>query len=120
MAQSTTVHTPEVEEAVAEINGVEANKCCHHWVIQPADGPVSDGSCQVCGETREFKNYVEAATWGDSRTTGKGSAATATAESTSDDEATAGPDSAEDEPESEVEPDATELEPDATELESED
>ena len=110
MAQSTTVHTPEEEEAVAEINGVEANTCCHHWVIQPADGPVSDGACQVCGETREFKNYVEAATWGDSRTTGKGSAASATSEATSDDEDTTSPDLAEDGPESEVEPGATELE----------
>ena len=110
MAQSTSVHTPEVEEAVAEINGVETNRCCHHWVIQPAEGPVSDGSCQVCGEVREFKNYVEAATWGDSRTTGKASAAPATAEATSDDGEAAGPDPAEDEPESEVEPDAADLE----------
>ncbi len=41
--------------------------CRHHWSIQPADGPVSQGVCQRCGEVREFKNYVEAATWGDSR-----------------------------------------------------
>ncbi len=47
--------------------------CQHHWVIQPADGPVSNGSCQVCGEDREFKNYVESATWGDSRLTAKSS-----------------------------------------------
>ena len=48
--------------------------CQHHWVIQPADGPFSNGSCQVCGEVREFKNYVESATWGDSRLTTKSSA----------------------------------------------
>ena len=47
--------------------------CQHHWVIQPADGPFSNGSCQVCGEIREFKNYVESATWGDSRLTAKSS-----------------------------------------------
>ncbi len=41
--------------------------CCHHWVIQPATGPVSQGMCLTCGEEREFKNYVEAATWGDPR-----------------------------------------------------
>ena len=41
--------------------------CCHHWAIQPATGPVSQGVCRICGEVREFKNYVEAATWGDSR-----------------------------------------------------
>ena len=41
--------------------------CCHHWAIQPATGPLSQGVCRICGEVREFKNYVEAATWGDSR-----------------------------------------------------
>jgi len=37
--------------------------CRHYWIIQPATGPVSQGSCQTCGETREFKNYPEDATW---------------------------------------------------------
>ena len=55
-------------------------------MIQPADGPVSNGSCQVCGETREFKHYVESATWGDSRMTSKNSSASAIGSSTSDDE----------------------------------
>ena len=41
--------------------------CRHHWLIQAADGPTSDGVCRICGETREFKNYVETATWGDTR-----------------------------------------------------
>ena len=54
--------------------------CCHHWSIQPATGPVSQGVCKLCGEVREFKNYVEAATWGDSRLSNK---------STSDDSQTA-------------------------------
>ena len=35
--------------------------------IQAATGPVSSGVCQVCGEEREFKNYVEASTWGDDK-----------------------------------------------------
>jgi hypothetical protein len=30
-------------------------------------GPESQGICQSCGEVRDFKNYVEGATWGDSR-----------------------------------------------------
>ena len=42
-------------------------QCRHHWVIQPAEGPVSQGVCQACGEIREFKNYVESASWGDTR-----------------------------------------------------
>ena len=41
--------------------------CQHHWLIQSADGPESNGVCRICGETREFKNYVETATWGDTR-----------------------------------------------------
>ena len=41
--------------------------CRHHWLIQAADGPTSDGVCRICGEIREFKNYVETATWGDTR-----------------------------------------------------
>ena len=41
--------------------------CRHHWLIQAAEGPVSGGVCRICGESREFKNYVEAATWGDTR-----------------------------------------------------
>jgi hypothetical protein len=45
--------------------------CRHHWVIQPATGPVSPGVCQNCGEAREFKNYVEASTWGDERGGGR-------------------------------------------------
>ena len=83
MAQRTTIaSTPEIEDnAVASVS-----ECRHHWVIQPADGPVSNGACQICGENREFKNYVESATWGDSRIASKNSSASAGVESTSDDE----------------------------------
>ena len=77
--QITTAPTSESEntEAAVEV-------CRHHWLIQPADGPVSNGSCQICGENRQFKNYVESATWGDSRIASKD--ASTTVESTSDDE----------------------------------
>ena len=77
--QIATAPTSESEntEAAVEV-------CRHHWVIQPADGPVSNGSCQICGENRQFKNYVESATWGDSRIASKN--ASTTVESTSDDE----------------------------------
>ena len=33
--------------------------CCHHWMIQTADGPVSLGVCKNCFDTKEFKNSVE-------------------------------------------------------------
>ena len=82
MAQRTIAPTPEVEDNAA----AAVAECRHHWVIQPADGPVSNGACQICGENREFKNYVESATWGDSRIASKNSSASATVESTSDDE----------------------------------
>ena len=77
--QITTTPTPQLENTKAAVE-----VCRHHWVIQPADGPVSNGSCQICGENRKFKNYVESATWGDSRIASK--TPSATVESTSDDE----------------------------------
>ena len=93
MAQRTTI-APETTE---ENNAKRAvSTCRHHWVIQPADGPVSNGLCQVCGETREFKNYVESATWGDSRITNKASSASTT-ESTSDDSDESAPQAASEE-----------------------
>lgn len=52
--------------AVQEVEEM-APVCQHHWQIQAADGPTSPGICQLCGEIRDFKNYVETATWGDSR-----------------------------------------------------
>ena len=83
MAQRTTIAPePEVENNAA----ATVAECRHHWVIQPADGPVSIGACQICGETREFKNYVESATWGDSRIASKNASASASVVSTSDDE----------------------------------
>lgn len=89
MAQRTTI-APENNDEPA------VSTCRHHWVIQPADGPVSNGLCQVCGETREFKNYVESATWGDSRITNKASS-TSSKESTSDDADVSAPQAASEE-----------------------
>ena len=57
----TTTHIPERS---LEYQG-DAGPCCHHWVIEAPDGPVSLGSCRVCGETREFKNFIESAPWRD-------------------------------------------------------
>lgn len=68
MTQQTSMTMPDIEEQ-------NERRCCHHWVIQPASGPVSQGTCQVCGEVKEFKNYVEAATWGDDRLSSRSGAA---------------------------------------------
>ena len=59
MTQTTAITAPP-EEA-------NALACRHHWVIQPAMGPVSAGQCQVCGEHREFNNYVESSSWGEEK-----------------------------------------------------
>ena len=32
--------------------------CCHHWVIEIANGPVSWGVCQSCHEGKEFQNSI--------------------------------------------------------------
>ena len=83
----------------------------------PADGPISSGSCQVCGEIREFKNYVESATWGDARAAGKGASATSATPSTSDDQDTGNEDQgSNDLVDEEAEPN---IGPDESELESE-
>ncbi len=52
---------------VSLIEDREPPQCRHHWVIQSAAGPVSQGVCQVCGEVRGFQNYVESASWGATR-----------------------------------------------------
>lgn len=33
--------------------------CKHHWIIQPPQGTFSQGTCQVCGEVKEFRNTPE-------------------------------------------------------------
>jgi hypothetical protein len=35
----------------------------HHWNIEPPNGPVSAGVCDVCGESRDFKNSYEISSW---------------------------------------------------------
>ena len=82
MAQHISI-APEQEIEIESTS--QLADCRHHWVIQPADGPVSNGLCQACGETREFQNYVESATWGDRRISSKASSASSV-ESTSDDD----------------------------------
>lgn len=32
------------------------NECCHHWLIDKDSGPVSLGTCKLCGEVRQFSN----------------------------------------------------------------
>lgn len=42
----------------------EQPTCCHHWISEAPSGPVSNGICRLCGEEKEFKNYIETAPTG--------------------------------------------------------
>jgi hypothetical protein len=33
-----------------------AQPCRHHWVIESAESPTSEGHCKLCGEVRDFRN----------------------------------------------------------------
>ena len=49
------IHQEPMQTAPEE---TPVSTCCHHWVIEPANGPISQGVCQRCNESREFKNSV--------------------------------------------------------------
>ena len=70
MTQNASISVPTQAE--------EDPQCRHYWVIQPAMGPESQGICQTCGEIRDFKNYVEGASWGDSRLSNRSNSQAAT------------------------------------------
>jgi hypothetical protein len=36
--------------------------CSHHWIIEPALGPTSEGRCKLCGAKKVFLNIVEDST----------------------------------------------------------
>lgn len=51
-----------MDTALATNESVTADErpgCRHHWIIDEARGPRSDGRCKRCGSTRQFKNWLE-------------------------------------------------------------
>ncbi len=64
----------------------DSPECKHHWLIESPQGPVSRGICQLCDATREFKNYIDAISWGEesSQSTANYAIADAPAESSDD------------------------------------
>ncbi len=48
-----------VEESIEETVEEKTEPTCrHHWFIEPANGPISWGECQICHEGKEFKNSI--------------------------------------------------------------
>tara|TARA_B100000029_G_scaffold326813_1_gene319247 strand:+ start:1213 stop:1455 length:243 start_codon:yes stop_codon:yes gene_type:complete len=43
--------------------GITDDGCAHHWIIEPPNGAVSQGSCKICGEQKEFRNSFEYSSW---------------------------------------------------------
>ena len=52
----------QIASQVGEV-GVVAVTCRHYWIVDPPDGPVSQGVCRYCDEVRDFKNFLEEAPW---------------------------------------------------------
>ena len=61
MESASTTNETLLEPEVTEIQ--EEPTCQHHWVIDRPSGPLSKGVCRLCGENREFQNYVEGSSW---------------------------------------------------------
>ena len=59
METSTPVHG-----AGADSQSEGAATCPHQWIIDTPAGPSSKGVCRLCGEKREFLNYIEGSSWG--------------------------------------------------------
>jgi len=59
-ASSSKKKTAPAEETTAEVT---EGGCVHHWVIDPPNGAVSEGSCKTCGEKKEFRNSFEYSSW---------------------------------------------------------
>ena len=47
--------TQDIDERTEVFDAASVIPCAHYWVIEPANGPVSQGGCQVCGEVKGFK-----------------------------------------------------------------
>ena len=49
---------------IEQVESTQA-ECRHHWIIDTPAGPVSRGVCKLCGEAREFRNFLEGGYWED-------------------------------------------------------
>ena len=53
--------TPEALTETMETKRDE--QCVHYWVIDPPEGPVSRGTCKICGAEKEFRNFLSYSPW---------------------------------------------------------
>ena len=60
MSPTSKKNAAPAEEVTAEVT---EGGCVHHWVIDPPNGAVSQGSCKVCGDKKEFRNSFEYSSW---------------------------------------------------------
>ena len=42
---------------IAPDEATNKGKCCHYWVIETPEGPISKGICKFCGEEKEFDSF---------------------------------------------------------------
>ena len=59
MVVQVVERTQEVDQRIEVLDAPNVMPCAHYWIIESANGPVSQGACQVCGEVRGFKNFIE-------------------------------------------------------------
>ncbi len=53
--------TEKLKEEIIESQEEVLVDCgtAHHWSIDIADGPRSEGICKKCGETKSFSNSID-------------------------------------------------------------
>lgn len=51
---TTLLNKPDTQAPESEAT----SGCRHFWVIETPNGPVSRGVCRLCGEKKEFSNYI--------------------------------------------------------------
>ena len=59
VVSSSSSHDSSAEEEFLETSG-----CKHQWIIDTPAGPPSKGVCRLCGQERQFQNYIEGSFWG--------------------------------------------------------
>ena len=53
-------HNMTLKQGTAWRQSTARQRCCHYWVIEPANGGTSKGVCRFCDEERLFNNYLHA------------------------------------------------------------